>query len=100
MNSDKDLMKLKSTGKKFFIGLVNIETAEILETHKYREAEQADFHTDFYFSEENVMLEGENANIRFFWMNERGILDVDYQSKEQEATHEQILNILTKIECL
>ena len=67
--------KAGGAGTKFWIGAVDLD-GNIVEVHKYEEAERCDFHPDFYFTEE-VLLAVERMKMTFFWMNKPGVIDAD-----------------------
>lgn len=86
---DKNLATWKKTGKKFWIGCVNILDGEIEEVHTYEEAKRNDFHHSFYFSP-NMLEKIQDEECMVFWVDEFGI--------NGEWTHGKIpQNIINKI---
>lgn len=53
----------------FWCGTVNLKTGVIEETHTYEEAEKADFHVHFYFSEEQIH-KMDNGECAFFCIDD------------------------------
>lgn len=72
-------------GRPFWCGSVNLLDGEIEEVHAYGEAEAMDFHHSLYFSHAQVekMADGECA---FFWITDDGQVEIDWGSKDSEAT--------------
>ena len=76
----------------FWIGCADIETGKIEETHTYEEAERADFHTCFYFSEKQEARSRQGDNI-YFWIEEDGTIQFDANGLGPERAEELICRI-------
>lgn len=69
---NKNHGKLKSTGKRFWIGIASVYDGEIEEVHTYEEAKRNDFHHSFYFSP-NALEKIDDETSMVFWVDEFGI---------------------------
>ena len=56
-------------GQEMWIGIADVASGTIRETHTLEEAKRADFHTCFYFSEESEKKH-ENKDGIFFWVQD------------------------------
>lgn len=63
-------------GKEMWIGAADILTGKIRETHTMEEAKKADFHTCFYFSDEQEQKHDKKECI-FFWIQD-GKVELEY----------------------
>ena len=65
-NAMKNENMLCIGNKRFWCGAVDLNTGNILEVHTIQEADEADYHTDFYFSYD-VSVKLNNNEAVFFW---------------------------------
>jgi len=83
--------KLKSSGKRFWIGIASVFDGEIEEVHTYEEAKRNDFHHSFYFSP-NAVEKMDNEESMIFWVEEYGI--------ESDWTHgkmsQNVINLINQ----
>ena len=63
-------------GQEMWIGIADVASGTIRETHTLEEAKRADFHTCFYFSEESEKKH-ENKDGIFFWVQD-GKVELEY----------------------
>lgn len=61
----------------YWSGSARLSDGEVMEAHSYKEAVRADFHMDFYFSEDQTskVYSGECV---FFWVTEGGKVEIDW----------------------
>lgn len=75
----KEVCNLKQAvfhGQEMWIGIADVASGTIRETHTLEEAKRADFHTCFYFSEESEKKH-ENKDGIFFWVQD-GKVELEY----------------------
>lgn len=65
-------------GVPFWSGSVNLHDGEIEEVHSYQQAQAADFHHTFYFSQTQIekMADGDCA---FFWISKGGAIEGEWR---------------------
>jgi hypothetical protein len=87
----KNPATLIKTGKKFWIGSVNVLDGQIEEVHTYQAAERNDFHHSYYFSiaQQEKMSDGVSV---VFWIDQGGDIESaeDLPVKLTNQIHKQI----------